>query len=192
MAERTFIQRHGYTALRVLCRLVAVIFFSIRCQGRHNMPREGAVLICSNHQSYFDPVLVGLTFNRRLNYLARQSLFPVRAVPMADSIPRRHSHRSRWPRVVGTPRVVASTPARRDCLDLPGRNKDLGRLRPATSSRLLCVGSDAGKQHSCRSAWTERTTLGRAGRSGRVAARSTSALASHSRPTKSANWTTTT
>ena len=39
------------------------------------MPKQGAVLICSNHQSYFDPVIVGLTFNRRLNYLARKSLF---------------------------------------------------------------------------------------------------------------------
>jgi 1-acyl-sn-glycerol-3-phosphate acyltransferase len=39
------------------------------------MPTEGAVLVSSNHQSYFDPVIVGLTFNRRLNYLARQTLF---------------------------------------------------------------------------------------------------------------------
>lgn len=67
------------------------MLFSIRCKGRHNMPREGAVLICSNHQSFFDPILVGLTFNRRLNYLARQSLFrfaPFRwLIQFLDAIP---------------------------------------------------------------------------------------------------------
>src|SRR5262249_24375113 len=31
--------------------------------------------ICANHQSYFDPVLVGLVFNQRLNFLARSTLF---------------------------------------------------------------------------------------------------------------------
>ena len=91
MAERSFPQRFGYSALRVLCRLVGVILFGIRCQGRHNMPRDGAVLICSNHQSFFDPVLVGLTFNRRLNYLARRSLFrfaPFRwLIQFLDAIP---------------------------------------------------------------------------------------------------------
>ena len=44
-------------------------------QGRHHIPASGPVLVCANHQSYFDPVMVGLTCNRRLNYLARKSLF---------------------------------------------------------------------------------------------------------------------
>jgi 1-acyl-sn-glycerol-3-phosphate acyltransferase len=91
MAERSFLQRVGYDALRVFCRLVAVILFRIRCEGRHKMPDEGAVLICANHQSFFDPVLIGLTFNRRLNYLARQSLFrfaPFRwLIQFLDAIP---------------------------------------------------------------------------------------------------------
>jgi 1-acyl-sn-glycerol-3-phosphate acyltransferase len=31
--------------------------------------------VCANHQSFFDPVLVGLTCPRRLNYVARTTLF---------------------------------------------------------------------------------------------------------------------
>lgn len=31
--------------------------------------------MCSNHQSFLDPVLVGLTCDRRMNYLARDTLF---------------------------------------------------------------------------------------------------------------------
>ncbi len=43
---------------------------------------EGA-LVCANHQSFFDPVLVGLAFDRRLNYLARKTLF---SVPVLNSL----------------------------------------------------------------------------------------------------------
>ena len=38
-------------------------------------PAEGAALVCSNHQSYMDPVLIGAALRRRLNYLARDTLF---------------------------------------------------------------------------------------------------------------------
>jgi 1-acyl-sn-glycerol-3-phosphate acyltransferase len=39
------------------------------------MPEEGPVLVCANHQGYLDPILVGVAFQRRQNFLARQSLF---------------------------------------------------------------------------------------------------------------------
>ena len=52
-----------------------VALFRFRCEGRDHYPHDGGGLICSNHQSFFDPVIVGLTCDRRLNYLARQTLF---------------------------------------------------------------------------------------------------------------------
>jgi 1-acyl-sn-glycerol-3-phosphate acyltransferase len=48
---------------------------SLRVMGRRNMPETGPVLLASNHQSYLDPVLVGLASRRYLAYLARDSLF---------------------------------------------------------------------------------------------------------------------
>jgi len=48
---------------------------SLRVIGRRNMPEAGPVLLVSNHQSYLDPVLVGLASRRYLAYLARDSLF---------------------------------------------------------------------------------------------------------------------
>jgi 1-acyl-sn-glycerol-3-phosphate acyltransferase len=39
------------------------------------MPESGPVLVIANHQSYLDPVLVGLASRRYLAYLARESLF---------------------------------------------------------------------------------------------------------------------
>jgi 1-acyl-sn-glycerol-3-phosphate acyltransferase len=63
-----------YFAMHLLARLVGVTLFDLRCYGRENMC-EGPALILSTHQSNFDPVLVGLAFNDRLNYLARRTLF---------------------------------------------------------------------------------------------------------------------
>jgi 1-acyl-sn-glycerol-3-phosphate acyltransferase len=49
--------------------------FSLRRSGWGNLPRTGPLLLVSNHQSMFDPVLVGLSCRRYLSYLARSNLF---------------------------------------------------------------------------------------------------------------------
>jgi 1-acyl-sn-glycerol-3-phosphate acyltransferase len=72
---RSLAKRAVYDSLRWLCRLYGVVFFQLRCRGRGRIPAQGPVLMCSNHQSYLDPVLVGLTCDRRLNFLGRASLF---------------------------------------------------------------------------------------------------------------------
>ncbi len=48
---------------------------SLRVIGRRNMPERGPVLLVSNHQSFFDPVLLGLASRRYLSFLARDTLF---------------------------------------------------------------------------------------------------------------------
>jgi 1-acyl-sn-glycerol-3-phosphate acyltransferase len=49
--------------------------FSLRRSGWGNLPRRGPVLVVANHQSMFDPVLVGLSSRRYLSFLARNTLF---------------------------------------------------------------------------------------------------------------------
>jgi 1-acyl-sn-glycerol-3-phosphate acyltransferase len=49
--------------------------FSFRYTGRKNIPREGPVLILSNHESMIDPCLVGVASGRYVSYLARKDLF---------------------------------------------------------------------------------------------------------------------
>jgi 1-acyl-sn-glycerol-3-phosphate acyltransferase len=48
---------------------------SLRVEGSRHMPRRGPVLVLANHQSVLDPLLVGLAVYRRLNFLARRTLF---------------------------------------------------------------------------------------------------------------------
>ncbi len=91
MAARPFSKRIGYNALHLACRLTAVFGFGVRVWGRKHAPPGGAALVCANHQSFFDPVLVGLALDARLNYLARQSLFQVpvlkQLITYLDAIP---------------------------------------------------------------------------------------------------------
>lgn len=75
MAQRSLPLRLWYDVLRVVCRLAAILVFRIRCRGREHVPASGGGLVLSNHQSHLDPVLVGLATDRRLNYLARDTLF---------------------------------------------------------------------------------------------------------------------
>ena len=61
--------------------------FSLRKTGWGNMPRRGPVLVVANHQSMFDPVLVGLSSRRYLSYLARKNLFENRLLgPLIRSL----------------------------------------------------------------------------------------------------------
>ncbi len=51
--------------------------FSYRGIGRGNVPKKGPALILANHQSMFDPMLVGLSLPRYPTFLARKNLFDV-------------------------------------------------------------------------------------------------------------------
>lgn len=68
-------KRFSYSVARQLARVVSTACFCLRCHGRRHWPATGGVLVCANHQSFFDPVIVGLCCDRQLNYLARQTLF---------------------------------------------------------------------------------------------------------------------
>jgi len=72
----------GRAALHVLWRIswiLAVtlgwILFGYRSRGGRSTPRRGPVLICSNHQSFFDPIIVGMACYRPMHFFARRTLF---------------------------------------------------------------------------------------------------------------------
>lgn len=89
--ERTRAQVVVYDLFRVAARLTTVLLLRMRCKGREHIPAEGPALVCANHQSVLDPPLIGLAFDRRLNYLARQTLFKSRllaaVIHFLDAIP---------------------------------------------------------------------------------------------------------
>jgi 1-acyl-sn-glycerol-3-phosphate acyltransferase len=72
--RRSLPNRLWQAYLKFLARLGFVAIYGIRCHGRQRVPDSGGGLVLSNHQSNLDPVIVGLASDRRLNYVARESL----------------------------------------------------------------------------------------------------------------------
>src|SRR5262249_35864746 len=64
-----------YDFLYAAVTAYATLGHTYRYAGRTNMPKTGPVLLIANHESYIDPVLVGVALPRRLAYLARANLF---------------------------------------------------------------------------------------------------------------------
>lgn len=51
------------------------VFWLFKANGRENIPKEGAFLLCSNHQSALDPVLLAASCSRQLSFMAKEELF---------------------------------------------------------------------------------------------------------------------
>jgi len=75
MSRHSLPNRIWYQTLKAGCQLAAVLAYRVRHSGMENIPAEGGVLVVSNHQSFLDPPLVGMGSPRRMNYLARETLF---------------------------------------------------------------------------------------------------------------------
>jgi 1-acyl-sn-glycerol-3-phosphate acyltransferase len=63
-----------------LSRLFSLILFPFRVEGREHIPRNGGFILASNHSSYLDPVILGISFPRRMAFMARDSLFRSRCL----------------------------------------------------------------------------------------------------------------
>ena len=61
---------------RAFMRNVFVFWMDFRARGMDHLPHSGALLV-SNHQSFLDPLLIGVPLTRPVSYLARHNLFRV-------------------------------------------------------------------------------------------------------------------
>jgi len=64
-----------YQVGQVICRIVTTTVFDLKVYGVEHVPKTGGTLLLSNHQSYLDPVLVGVRIPRPLSFLAKSELF---------------------------------------------------------------------------------------------------------------------
>lgn len=49
--------------------------FRYKVVGKKNLPKNSAYIVCSNHLSNYDPILVSMTQKRQIYYMAKAELF---------------------------------------------------------------------------------------------------------------------
>jgi 1-acyl-sn-glycerol-3-phosphate acyltransferase len=60
-----------------ISKITAGFFFNFRVVYPKRIVEEGPLILASNHQSYFDPPLVGICSQRGIYYLARKTLLQI-------------------------------------------------------------------------------------------------------------------
>ncbi len=60
--------------IQILFQIFCAIWLRLRVRGKEHLPKEGALFL-ANHQSFLDPLLIGVHLQRPVSYLARDSLF---------------------------------------------------------------------------------------------------------------------
>jgi len=68
-------KRVHYAISQLAAWFLFVLIFGFRCFGRDRIPRRGGCIIACSHQSFLDPIIIGFSSSRAVNYLARSTLF---------------------------------------------------------------------------------------------------------------------
>ena len=64
-----------YNFIKLILFYFFKIIFRYKVIGEHNIPKNGGVIIASNHISLWDPPVVGAGLNRPINFMAKEELF---------------------------------------------------------------------------------------------------------------------
>lgn len=64
-----------YKILQFFLRVIFITLFRVQTIDLHKVPREGRLLICSNHIGYLDAVIVGAFIPRCIYFMAKKELY---------------------------------------------------------------------------------------------------------------------
>ena len=64
-----------YRFAKVVCNVVCKLWFKLEYYGMENLPTDRGYILVGNHQSYWDPVMMGLKLNTTLTFMANEKLF---------------------------------------------------------------------------------------------------------------------
>jgi len=68
------LNRPLYAASKAILQVLSKLLFRLQHEGVENIPREGPLLIASNHQSHLDPPMIGLGIPRYVYFIAKREL----------------------------------------------------------------------------------------------------------------------
>jgi glycerol-3-phosphate dehydrogenase (NAD(P)+) len=67
-----------YWLVRALFVPFFLVYFRLQRVGREHLPRNGPLLLASNHRSFLDPFVIGTLVRRPVYYMAKRELFEKR------------------------------------------------------------------------------------------------------------------
>ena len=64
-----------YRFAKVVCNVVCKLWFKLEYYGMEMLPKDRGYILVGNHQSYWDPVMMGLKLDTTLTFMANEKLF---------------------------------------------------------------------------------------------------------------------
>ena len=64
-----------YNVLRCIYRAYSTLAHPVKVVGRENIPESGKMILCANHQSFEDPLLLATYQKRMLHFMAKKEIF---------------------------------------------------------------------------------------------------------------------
>lgn len=61
--------------MRIAFNIVFLWYYKLKVEGAHHVPKEGGAIIAPNHNSNFDPPIVGSAIKRIPHFMAKEELF---------------------------------------------------------------------------------------------------------------------
>ena len=69
-----------YRFCRGVCKFLFHIAYKTEVYGSENLPESGGYILASNHKSFFDSPLIGMTINKQLFFMAKEYLFNIKVL----------------------------------------------------------------------------------------------------------------
>lgn len=64
-----------YKFLKVFCGGMLQLFFKFEVYDKDKIPKDGPLIICANHTSLLDPVVLAQVCDRKIYFMAKEELF---------------------------------------------------------------------------------------------------------------------
>ncbi len=64
-----------YNLVKVLGNIIFKVLYRFEVTGKDNIPTEGRIIICANHSSLLDPIVLAIICPRPISFMAKKELF---------------------------------------------------------------------------------------------------------------------
>lgn len=64
-----------YKFIKALVSIIFRMVFRIKIEGKENLPKDGKVILCSNHINILDPVMLAIAVPRPIVFMAKKEVF---------------------------------------------------------------------------------------------------------------------